>query len=143
MTVDYTTPAAAATQSSPVSARLVKNSHSRQAQDSIEIGDGLIQHLTVSFQRTIRIPDGKDSSALPPSMGTFPLYPVTQYKDGLPSAMRLKGGLFFPMYRKCYGLASDERILTDYRTRGDVDQLLVECKICHQDLRRRCGCRVW
>lgn len=71
----------------------------RKAKDIIRLEDTYSQ-LDISFQRTIRVPDGQDSSELPPSMGTFPLYPVSSYGKQLPEAMAAKGGVFLPMYRK-------------------------------------------
>ena len=56
--------------------------------------------LKISFRRTIRVPDGKSDSELPPDLGIFPLYSVADYKKMLPINMASKGGAFFPMYRK-------------------------------------------
>lgn len=58
------------------------------------------ESLEISFQRTMRVPDNKDISHLPPAIGTFGLHEVSQYKDKLPHNMAAKGGLFFSMYRK-------------------------------------------
>ena len=73
--------------------------------------------LSLSFERTVRVADNdkvcrqhlfwistseciladpKQTNDLPPSLGSFPLYPVSQFK-GLPSYMQAKGGVFFPM----------------------------------------------
>jgi hypothetical protein len=61
--------------------------------------------LQVSFQRTIRVSDNNNTTnMLPPSLGSFPLFESSAHKS-LPSAMRAKGGYFFPMHRKwflCY-----------------------------------------
>ena len=65
-------------------------------------------NLQISFRRTIRVPDGTSMSELPPDMGAFPLYSVAQYKDKLPQTMALKGGLFFPMYRKSSASTLDD-----------------------------------
>ena len=81
---------------------LTKSSRYRKCKDVIEVTGASGEHLSISFQRTIRVPDGDGDSELPPSMGTFPLYSVASYKDKLPAPMALKGGLFFPMYRKLY-----------------------------------------
>ena len=56
--------------------------------------------LTVSFRRTIRVPDNESIWSLPPDFGPFPLYSVSKYRDRLPEAMVAKGGAFLPMYRK-------------------------------------------
>lgn len=71
----------------------------RKANDIIRLDD-IHSRVDISFQRTIRVTDGQDSSELPPSMGTFPLYPVSAYEKQLPEAMVVKGGVFLPMYRK-------------------------------------------
>lgn len=58
------------------------------------------QGLDISFERTIRVPDNKVLSHLPPSLGSFPLYKVQDYAHGLPQSMVDKGGVFFPMHQK-------------------------------------------
>lgn len=65
------------------------------AKDVIEVAGLSGEKLKISFQRTIRVPDGKGDSELPPGMGTFPLYSVAGYKDKLPNAVAIKGGFFF------------------------------------------------
>lgn len=67
------------------------------ANDTVHLDD-----LQISFKRTIKVPDNNKSSALPPSLGNFPLYEVKNYLDTLPDDLVGKGGLFLPMYRKCY-----------------------------------------
>lgn len=81
---------------------LEKSSPYRKCNDVIKIAHGLGESLEISFQRTIRVPDGDGDFELPPSMGTFPLYSVASYVDKLPTSMTLKGGLFFPMYRRSF-----------------------------------------
>ncbi|KAM0190406.1 hypothetical protein ACHAPI_009395 [Fusarium lateritium] len=56
--------------------------------------------LTITFKRTIRVPDNDESTALPPDMGSFPLFKVDDYADTLPVNMAQKGGLFLPMYQR-------------------------------------------
>lgn len=58
-----------------------------------------IDDLEISFQRTLRVPDNNESSALPPGMGKLPLYHVKDHASKLPPSMKAKGGLFLPMYR--------------------------------------------
>lgn len=70
------------------------------AVDRILHGAGLPQGLVISFKRTIRVPDNKELSELPPDLGNFPLYKVQDYADRLPKSMVEKGGAFFPMYQK-------------------------------------------
>lgn len=69
--------------------------------DTIEIqGPEDKQKLEVMFERTIRVADNDSTSQLPPVLGTFPLYNVSDYKHTLPFHIALKGGLFLPMYRE-------------------------------------------
>ncbi len=77
---------------------LEQSSSLRKAKDVVLVQRGN-QELEISFQRTIRVPDGKGDSELPPGMGTFPLYSVENYADKLPGDMAAKGGIFLPMYR--------------------------------------------
>ncbi|KAK5129279.1 hypothetical protein LTR08_003635 [Meristemomyces frigidus] len=58
------------------------------------------QNLTLSFQRTVRVADNEKLNNLPPTLGTFPLYNVKDYKTKLPALMAAKGGFFFPMYQR-------------------------------------------
>ena len=62
--------------------------------DSVRIDD-----LEIIFHRTVRVPDNNQTSALPPSLGRFPLLQVKDYVKMLPATMASKGGLFLPMYR--------------------------------------------
>lgn len=65
--------------------------------DSVVINDD----LCISFHRTIRVPDNcYQVSYLPPDLGKFPLQSVSKYASKLPNQMKLKGGIFFPMYRE-------------------------------------------
>ena len=79
---------------------LCSSSPHGHAKDVVQVKSPPGEFLEISFQRTIRVPDGKGESELPPSMGTFPLYSIAQYHQKLPHAMAVKGGLFLPMYRK-------------------------------------------
>ncbi|KAG1727291.1 uncharacterized protein EDB91DRAFT_1253979 [Suillus paluster] len=56
--------------------------------------------LTISFQRTIRVPDTGKPNQLPPGLGSFPLYNVAEFSHVLPQDMVEKGGLFFAMYQR-------------------------------------------
>ena len=84
--------------SPPLQCTLQASSAARNANDIIRVEN---QHSSVDifFQRTVRVPDGQDTSQLPPGLGTFPLYAVSAFEKQLPQAMAAKGGLFFPMYR--------------------------------------------
>jgi hypothetical protein len=62
----------------------------------LRFGDG----LTISFMRTLRIPDDGKDYPLPPGLGTFPILKVADYADRLPEDWRLHGGVFIPMYQR-------------------------------------------
>lgn len=74
---------------------IIWNPRPKLADNKIYLDD-----LVISFHRTIRVPDNHKSSALPPSLGRFPLYQVGNYADALPHTMAAKGVLFLPMYRE-------------------------------------------
>ncbi|KAH6653835.1 hypothetical protein BKA67DRAFT_676351 [Truncatella angustata] len=68
---------------------------------SIRINHGTASAaLTLTINRTVRVPDNQDTNMLPPSLGHFPLFKVQDYADRMPSDMVAKGGLFFPMYQR-------------------------------------------
>lgn len=54
---------------------------------------------SISFMRTLRIPDDNRSHALPPGLGRFPLHHVDDHKARLPADWRRHGGVFLPMYQ--------------------------------------------
>jgi hypothetical protein len=54
---------------------------------------------TMTFERTLRIPDDNKTYALPPSLGSFPLLHVDDYPDKVPAVWREHGGVFMPMYQ--------------------------------------------
>lgn len=58
------------------------------------------QWLHISFKRTIRVPDNKQLSKLPPDLGDFQLHKVQDYSHRLPRKMVEKGGVFFPMHQR-------------------------------------------
>lgn len=55
---------------------------------------------SLTFERTLRVPDNQDVNSLPPSLGQFPLYSVAEYKHRMPEDMASKGGVFLPMYQR-------------------------------------------
>lgn len=67
------------------------------------IEDGVIhagRHTTISFNRTLRVPeDGKDYP-LPAGFGTLPIYRVEDYADKVPSKWLDEGGFFIPLYQR-------------------------------------------
>jgi len=55
--------------------------------------------LSMTFQRTLRIPDDGAVYYLPPGLGSFPLRHVDDYSDRLPPSWREHGGVMLPMYQ--------------------------------------------
>jgi hypothetical protein len=53
--------------------------------------------VSINFQRTLRIPDDKDTYPLPPGLGTFPLKHVDDYS--VPPNWEKHGGVMLPMYQ--------------------------------------------
>lgn len=64
----------------------------RLDRDQLLIGD-----VSVSFQRTLRIPE-HGVHALPPGLGLFPLRRVADYSA--PAAWLEKGGVMLPVYQR-------------------------------------------
>ena len=55
--------------------------------------------LTVSFQRTLRIPDDGSNYPLPPGLGSFPMRHVDDFRDRVPASWTTHGGVMLPMYQ--------------------------------------------
>ncbi len=55
--------------------------------------------LSISFQRTLRIPDDDKSYSLPPGLGRFPIVHVDDYQNNVPPSWIEHGGVFLPMYQ--------------------------------------------
>lgn len=66
-----------------------------RSSQTIQIGPA---HLT--FHRTLRVPDNNTNSALPPSLGTFPLEPAENHTERLSSAMKARGGVLLPIMQR-------------------------------------------
>ncbi len=64
--------------------------------DAIHIG----RYFSVSFQRTLRIPDDGKLYPLPPGLARFPVCRVADYQNSVPSAWKEHGGVFIPMYQR-------------------------------------------
>ena len=64
--------------------------------DRIHIGE----RFSVSFQRTLRIPDDGKVYPLPPGLGAFPIHPVADYLDRVPQTWRTQNSYFIPMYQR-------------------------------------------
>ena len=58
------------------------------------------ERFSVSFQRTLRIPDDGRQYPLPPGLGAFPLHRVEEYADRLPAQWQEHNGVFLPMYQR-------------------------------------------
>lgn len=58
------------------------------------------ERFSVSFQRTLRIPDDGNVYPLPPGLGAFPIHSVTDYWDRVPSAWRSQNSYFISMYQR-------------------------------------------
>jgi hypothetical protein len=60
----------------------------------------MLGELTITFQRTLRIPDDGRTYPLPPGLGAFPLRRVDDYRDRVPAEWVERGGVFLPMYQR-------------------------------------------
>lgn len=56
--------------------------------------------VTITFHRTLRIPDDGRTYPLPPSLGAFPLRLVRDYASRVPDGWAARGGVFLPMYQR-------------------------------------------
>ena len=56
-------------------------------------------HCSVTFQRTLRIPDDGKDYPLPPGLGRFPLRHPDDHAARLPEEWRRRGGVITPMYQ--------------------------------------------
>ena len=56
--------------------------------------------LSITFHRTVRIPDDGKVYPLPPSLGQFPVHKVDDYLDKVPDSWKQTGGVFIPMYQR-------------------------------------------
>ncbi len=54
----------------------------------------------LSLQRTLRIPNDGKTYPLPPGLGRFPIYKVSDYKARLPSDWNQQDSFFIPMYQR-------------------------------------------
>jgi len=63
--------------------------------DQVRIG----KHFSVTFQRTLRIPDDGKTYPLPPTLGRFPVHQIKDYAKRIPREWRDLGGVFMPMYQ--------------------------------------------
>ncbi|MBE0644141.1 MAG: hypothetical protein IH600_08680 [Bacteroidetes bacterium] len=56
--------------------------------------------FSLSFQRTLRIPDDGGKYPLPPGLGAFPVYRVRNFSDQVPEDWDRENGYFIPMYQR-------------------------------------------
>src|ERR1700726_1777795 len=57
-------------------------------------------HFSMSFQRTLRVPDDGRDYPLPPGLGAFPVMHADLFGDRLPPNWRGRGEFFIPMYQR-------------------------------------------
>ncbi len=62
----------------------------------VHVGD----RFSLSFQRTLRIPDDGKQYPLPPGLGRFPVHSVAHFADRVPQAWQGENALFIPMYQR-------------------------------------------
>jgi hypothetical protein len=55
--------------------------------------------VTISFIRTLRIPDDEKSYPLPPGLGKFPVRHVDDFADRIPANWKDHGGVMLPMFQ--------------------------------------------
>lgn len=68
---------------------------------SLQISHGSNKNaLTITFERTLRVPDNNDTNFLPPSLGQFPLFLVQDYAEHLSADMVQRGGVFMPLWQR-------------------------------------------
>lgn len=58
------------------------------------------RHCRLEFQRTLRIPDDGREYPLPPGVGAFPIFAVSQFADRVPTTWRERGGVFIAMHQR-------------------------------------------
>jgi hypothetical protein len=64
--------------------------------DRLHIG----QRFSVSFQRTLRLPDDGRVYPLPPGLGPLPMRPAADFGDRAPKAWRERGGFLVPLHQR-------------------------------------------
>ena len=55
--------------------------------------------VTITFVRTLRIPDDGKTYPLPPGLGKFPVRHVDDFSDRIPAKWKDHGGVMLPMYQ--------------------------------------------
>jgi hypothetical protein len=77
-------------------ARLIENLAEVAAQPMV---DDAWAGLSISFQRTLRIPDDGRTYPLPAGFGEFPIRHVDDFSETVPAAWQERGGVLLPMYQ--------------------------------------------
>ncbi|KAL8947960.1 MAG: hypothetical protein Q9222_005807 [Ikaeria aurantiellina] len=81
---------ASAPSKKPLTAILCKGRRQRKFNDTVYVTGRRAGDVSISFQRTVRVPDNQDKNFLPPSLGTFPLYSAASFSHTLPDTMAAK-----------------------------------------------------
>ena len=58
------------------------------------------ERFSVTFERTLRIPDDGKTYPLPPALGEFPVNRVADYIDSVPNHWKKLSSFFIPMYQR-------------------------------------------
>ncbi len=66
------------------------------AKNHVRVG----RHTTVSFNRTLRIPEDGNTYPLPAGFGSLPIYRVSDYATKVPIKWLENGGFFIPLYQR-------------------------------------------
>lgn len=56
--------------------------------------------VSITFQRTLRIPDDGRTYPLPPGLGAFPIRRIDDFASRVPAEWRERGGVMIPMYQR-------------------------------------------
>jgi len=76
---------------------------SQSSRLEVRVEDNILkigEHLCITFERTLRVPDDGKIYPLPPSLGQFPILRVDDYIDRVPASWRTTGGVFIPLYQR-------------------------------------------
>jgi hypothetical protein len=65
-----------------------------------ELSSLVANRARIILHRTLRIPDDGNTYALPPSMGSFPIYRASDFLGKVPSNWKTENSYFFPMYQR-------------------------------------------
>lgn len=77
--------------------------HRNKVRQPVELRDNTLiftERFSLTFQRTLRIPDDGGTYPLPPGLGAFPVYRVSDYADRVPKEWDRKNGYIIPMYQR-------------------------------------------